>query len=49
MCCDVCPYYNDCEETGKCTEKCCPDCPDYDHCMGNENFDEEWDDTEDDF
>ncbi|MCS7258360.1 MAG: hypothetical protein NZ601_03200 [candidate division WOR-3 bacterium] len=44
MCCDVCPYYEDCEETGKTTNECCPDCPDYENCVGSEDIDEDWDD-----
>lgn len=36
MCCDICPYYEDCEELGRVRDTCCPDCPDYDGCMGGE-------------
>ncbi len=36
MCCDICPYYEDCEELGKIKRNCCPDCPDFEECMGKE-------------
>jgi hypothetical protein len=42
MCCDVCPYYEECDELGKTTENCCPECPDYEDCMGSEDLDEDW-------
>ncbi len=36
MCCNLCPYYEECEEIKKLKEICCPDCPDYEECMGGE-------------
>lgn len=44
MCCDICPYFDECEELGKVKEGCCRECPDYDECMGegyNEGEEEE--------
>ncbi|MCX7785088.1 MAG: hypothetical protein N2201_02495 [candidate division WOR-3 bacterium] len=42
MCCDICPYYEECEELGKLRDDCCDECPDYDECMAG-GFEEESD------
>lgn len=36
MCCDICPYYDECEGLGKVKEACCSECPDYQECLGAE-------------
>ncbi len=46
MCCDICPYYEECEELGKLRDTCCDECPDYDECMIGDEFEEE---SEEDF
>jgi hypothetical protein len=32
MCCDVCPYYDECKKLNKTREECCRECPDYEDC-----------------
>lgn len=34
MCCDICPYYDECQELDKLQESCCGECPDYEECIG---------------
>jgi len=34
MCCEICPYYEECKELGKLKDTCCEECPDYYECMG---------------
>lgn len=34
MCCDVCPYFDECEELDDLREECCADCPDLSDCQG---------------
>jgi hypothetical protein len=34
MCCDICPYYDECQELDKLQENCCGECPDYQECIG---------------
>jgi hypothetical protein len=34
MCCDICPYFDECQELGKLQETCCAECPDYNECAG---------------
>lgn len=34
MCCDICPYYEECSELEKFQENCCVECPDYAECSG---------------
>ncbi len=47
MCCDICPFYDECEETGKIKDKCCPECPDYENCVGaEEDYEEEEEEEE---
>lgn len=41
MCCDICPYFDDCQEAEKLRDGCCPECPDYEECMGEERIEEE--------
>jgi hypothetical protein len=43
MCCDICPYYEECLELDKFQENCCAECPDYAECSGEsyEEVDEE--------
>lgn len=41
MCCDICPYFDECQEAGKHRDECCPECPDYEECMGEELIEEE--------
>ncbi len=48
MCCEICPYYKDCEDLGKIRQACCPDCPDYGECLGSEVESEGEDSLEDD-
>jgi hypothetical protein len=36
MCCDICPYYDECEELEELQEECCPECPDYHDCQERE-------------
>jgi len=33
MCCDSCPYYDDCSANNELEEKCCRKCPDYEVCF----------------
>ena len=40
MCCDICPFFDECEEIGKVKDSCCSECPDYDECIG-EGFNKE--------
>lgn len=44
MCCDICPYYDECQELDKLQENCCVECPDYNECsgegFGNEELEE---------
>ncbi|MEO0074949.1 MAG: hypothetical protein ABIK31_02435 [candidate division WOR-3 bacterium] len=41
MCCEVCPYYDECRDMETLNENCCPECPDYEECQANEKYDEE--------
>lgn len=34
MCCDICPYYDECHELDNLQENCCAECPDYAECSG---------------
>ena len=33
MCCDICPYYDECDELDELQEECCPECPDFGSCQ----------------
>jgi len=33
MCCDICPYFDECEDLDELQEDCCPECPDYHDCQ----------------
>jgi hypothetical protein len=46
MCCDICPYYEECQELDKLQENCCAECPDYSECIGGEGYEEELDEEE---
>ena len=37
MCCDSCPYHDDCSAKNELEDKCCRKCPDYDVCFGMSN------------
>ncbi len=45
MCCDICPFFEECEELGKVKDSCCSECPDYDECIG-EGFGKEEEEEE---
>jgi hypothetical protein len=45
MCCDICPFFDECEELGKVKDSCCSECPDYDECIG-EGFKKEEEEEE---
>jgi hypothetical protein len=40
MCCDICPYFDECQELDKLQETCCVECPDHNECAG-EGFETE--------
>lgn len=46
MCCDICPYFEECQELDKLQENCCAECPDYADCMGGEEYQEEFNDED---
>jgi hypothetical protein len=46
MCCDICPYYEECQELDKLQDNCCAECPDYSECIGGEGYEEELDEDE---
>lgn len=46
VCCDICPYYDECEELDELQEDCCLECPDYYECQEEEE--EESDESEPD-
>lgn len=41
MCCDVCPYYDECIALNKTRKECCQECPDYEDCAELEEDGEE--------
>lgn len=45
MCCDICPFFEECEDLGKVKDSCCSECPDYDECIG-EGFGKEEEEEE---
>jgi hypothetical protein len=40
MCCDICPYYDECAELEELQENCCADCPDFADCQDREGIEE---------
>ncbi len=42
MCCDICPYYNECKALNKTRNECCQECPDYEDCTELEENEEEF-------
>jgi len=41
MCCDICPYFDECSALNKTRSDCCQECPDYADCMEFEENEEE--------
>jgi hypothetical protein len=33
MCCDICPFFDECEELDELQEVCCRECPDFGDCQ----------------
>lgn len=33
MCCDICPFFDECEELDELQPDCCPECPDFGNCQ----------------
>lgn len=33
MCCDICPFFDECEELDELQEECCRECPDFRDCQ----------------
>jgi hypothetical protein len=47
VCCDICPYYDECKDLDNLNENCCPECPDYKECSGEKEYqDEELEETD---
>lgn len=36
MCCDICPFYDECEELEELQDECCRECPDFEDCQNRE-------------
>ena len=36
MCCELCPYSDECEELDEVQDECCPECPDFEDCQSRE-------------
>ncbi|MEO0076182.1 MAG: hypothetical protein ABIK33_00230 [candidate division WOR-3 bacterium] len=49
MCCDICPFYDECQELDKLDENCCSECPDYSDCQGEKFDEEDYDEDLDEF
>jgi hypothetical protein len=45
MCCDICPFYDECEELDELQEDCCRECPDFSDCQAEERGSEETEDS----
>lgn len=45
MCCDICPYFDECEELDELRADCCQECPDYFDCREHAS-DEELEEAE---
>ena len=45
MCCDICPFYDECEELDELQEDCCRECPDFGDCQAEERSSEETEDS----
>lgn len=41
ICCDLCPYYDECKVLNKIRDGCCQECPDYEDCIELEENEEE--------
>lgn len=46
MCCDICPYYDECQELDKLQEDCCSECPDFNECKGKGQEEDEFEENE---
>lgn len=44
MCCDICPYFDECKDFDKLDENVCPECPDYRECISEKEISEDTDD-----
>jgi hypothetical protein len=36
MCCDICPFFDECEELDELQEDCCRECPDFGDCQAED-------------
>jgi len=41
MCCDICPFFDECEELDELQEECCRECPDFGDCQAEDRGSEE--------
>ena len=41
MCCDICPYFDECEDTDELQDDCCRECPEYPDCQNKDDTEDE--------
>jgi hypothetical protein len=41
LCCDICPFYDECEELDELLDECCRECPDFLDCQSKAGSGEE--------
>jgi hypothetical protein len=45
MCCDICPFYDECVELDELQENCCRECPDFGDCQSESRDTQEEEDS----